>query len=208
MKNLKDTFLTLIDNSANQAKSLVEDFNDIVNSFDWDAHFDFINERRRDLIRKSGELFSDFTDLLKQVRDGLTDFSVTVPFDESIGEKLSYEVVDGKLEVEVTYKDERTSKSYKTSVVLPNNSDIEHITVTKNETLKTATIVVPKIPIEIPNVEEKKKKTVKKKKVEAEETEHVSSKLAKKLKQNVSKYDRVLNRDERGRFVRREPKHN
>ena len=121
MVDFKNRLLSLIDNGASQAKTLIESFNDVVDSFDMDAQIDFFKEKKNELIKRGNELFGDFAELLKQVKESLTDFSVTVPFDESIGEKLSYEAKDGKLNIEVTYEDETSSRSNKTTVVIPSN---------------------------------------------------------------------------------------
>ena len=221
MKDFKSKLLGLIDNGASQAKSLIESFNDVVDSFDMDAQIEYFNEKKNELIKRGNELFGDFAELLKQVKESLTDFSVTVPFDESIGEKISYEVKDGKLEIEVSYADESQTRSNKTSVVIPTNCDLEQVSFSSNSTLKTATVTIPKKVIEPIKEEtaptEKPKKTVRKKaaKKAAEETTpsngdetmtHISSKLAQKLNQNGSKYAKILNRGANGRFVRRTPK--
>ena len=221
MKDFKSKLLGLIDNGASQAKSLIESFNDVVDSFDMDAQIEYFNEKKKELIKRGNELFGDFAELLKQVKESLTDFSVTVPFDESIGEKISYEVKDGKLEIEVSYADESQTRSNKTSVVIPTNCDLEQVSFTSNSTLKTATVTIPKKVIEPIKEEaaptEKPKKTVRKKaakKAAKEETPsqseetmtHISSKLAQKLNQNGNKYAKMLNRGANGRFVRRTPK--
>ena len=222
MKDFKSKLLGLIDNGASQAKSLIESFNDVVDSFDMDAQIEYFNEKKKELIKRGNELFGDFAELLKQVKESLTDFSVTVPFDESIGEKISYEVKDGKLEIEVSYADESQTRSNKTSVVIPTNCDLEQISFTSNSTLKTATVTIPKkviepIKEEAAPTEKPKKKTVRKKaaKKAAEEATpsndeetmtHISSKLAQKLNQNGNKYAKMLNRGANGRFVRRTPK--
>lgn len=243
MTNFKNNFLRLIDSGANQAKSLVESFNELIESFDMDAHMSYLNDRKKELIQKSNELFKDFNELLKQVKENLTDFSVTVPYDETTGEKIDYKVNGNKLEIEVSYSDETSTRSNRTCVIIPNNCDVEQMSFSKNSILKTATITIPKVfqptkpetPVEEPKKEEvkkpktkviKKKSTTKKKQVvtvtepeaEAEaptETvqegqsdtseEHISSKLARKLQNNVSKYANALKRDSSGRFVRREP---
>ena len=186
------------------------------------AQIEYFNEKKKELIKRGNELFGDFAELLKQVKESLTDFSVTVPFDESIGEKISYEVKDGKLEIEVSYADESQTRSNKTSVVIPTNCDLEQVSFTSNSTLKTATVTIPKkviepIKEEAAPTEKPKKKTVRKKaaKKAAEEATpsndeetmtHISSKLAQKLNQNGSKYAKILNRGSNGRFVRRTPK--
>jgi len=222
MKDFKSKLLGLIDNGASQAKSLIESFNDVVDSFDMNAQIEYFNEKKKELIKRGNELFGDFAELLKQVKESLTDFSVTVPFDESIGEKISYEVKDGKLEIEVSYADESQTRSNKTSVVIPTNCDLEQVSFTSNSTLKTATVTIPKkviepIKEEAAPTEKPKKKTVRKKaaKKAAEEATpsndeetmtHISSKLAQKLNQNGNKYAKILNRGANGRFVRRTPK--
>lgn len=221
MKNFKERFLSLIDNGANQAKSLVENFNEVVNSFDWGAQIDYLKERRDALLSKSNELLNDFNELMKHVKDSLTDFSVTVPFDESIGEKLSYEVEGNKLKVEVTYEDETSSRSNNTVVVIPSNCDLEKISLKTNEALKTATITIPKVVLidtaeEEATPTEKPKKVVRKKPAKKAETNteaeekaaeepitHISSKLMRKIQQNVEKTK--LHRAPNGRFVRKEP---
>ena len=222
MKDFKSKLLGLIDNGASQAKSLIESFNDVVDSFDMNAQIEYFNEKKKELIKRGNELFGDFAELLKQVKESLTDFSVTVPFDESIGEKISYEVKNGKLEIEVSYADESQTRNSKTSVVIPTNCDLEQVSFTSNSTLKTATVTIPKkviepIKEEAAPTEKPKKKTVRKKaaKKAAEEATtsnneetmtHISSKLAQKLNQNGSKYAKILNRGANGRFVRRTPK--
>jgi len=222
MKDFKSKLLGLIDNGASQAKSLIESFNDVVDSFDMNAQIEYFNEKKKELIKRGNELFGDFAELLKQVKESLTDFSVTVPFDESIGEKISYEVKDGKLEIEVSYADESQTRSNKTSVVIPTNCDLEQVSFTSNSTLKTATVTIPKkviepIKEEAAPTEKPKKKTVRKKAAkkaaeeitpsnEEETMTHISSKLAQKLNQNGSKYAKMMGRDKNGRFVRRTPK--
>lgn len=221
MVDFKNRLLRVIDNGASQAKTLIESFNDVIESFDLDAQIDYFNERKKELIKRGNDLFGDFADLLKQVKESITDFSVTVPFDESVGEKISYEVKDGKLEIEVSFADEYQTRSNKTSVVIPNNCDLEHISFNTNSNLKVATITIPK-KVAQPTKEEvtptvKPKKTVRKKATnkvaeeitssENEETmTHISSKLAQKLNQNGNKYAKMMKRDANGRFVRRTPK--
>lgn len=225
MKDFKTKLLGLIDNSASQAKTFIENFNDVVDSFNWENQInfwndqaDYWNEKRKELVKRGNELFGDFAELLKQVKESLTDFSVTVPFDESNGEKISYEIVDGRLVIEVSYEDETCTRSSKTSVIIPSNCDLDGISLETNTASKTATVTIPKM-VKEPVKEEvestkKPKKTVRKKaakKVEDnseasnESMTHISSKLNQALKRNSGKYSRILNRGANGRFVRRTP---
>ena len=223
MKTLKDKFLTLIDTTASQACGILDGFNTMVNEIDWDSHFDmaneFIREQKEKLTIKANELMNDFSELVKQVKNNLIDFSVTVAYDESIGEKLEYEVKKDEngiasLAIEVSFNDENTTRSNKTVVKIPNNCDLEKVSKVINKSAKTATIIIPKIIKEQPSeqkptntVAHKTRKTVHKKvadrsKENSEERNHISSKLAERLKQNVEKAK--LRRDASGRFVRRE----
>lgn len=225
MKDFKNRLMRIIDNSASQAKSFVEGVNEFVESFDVDAQIDRFYEKKNELIKRGNELFGEFTELLKQVKDSFTDFSVTVPFDESIGEKLSYEVSDGNLNIEVSYADETQTRSNKTSVAIPSNCDLEQIRFTSNSTMKTATIMIPKKVAETPIeeeaaptenlTEEEVREPAQEEAVEDTTTPqgdgdetltHISSKLAQKLRTNGAKYAQTLIRNANGNFVRREPK--
>lgn len=231
MKTFKEKLLALVENTASQARDFIGGFSTMVDEIDWDNHFnaanEFMRERKESLTAKANDLLKEFSDLVKQVKDNLTDFSITVAFDETLGEKLNYEVVKNEdetfsLAVEVSYNDETTTRSNKTAVKIPQNCDLTKINKTVNKVAKTVTISIPKVIIE--PIEEKKKEDLgvgtKKKKarkkaykkvVESvkneetdthEETTHVSSKLAERLKQNVERAK--LRRDASGRFVRRD----
>lgn len=219
MKTVKDSLLSLIDNSANQARSLIDGFSTMVNDINWDEQFnaanEFIRSRKEVLNAKANELMKEFSDLVKEVKDSLVDFSVTVPYDESCGEKISYEVKkDGdvsNLIVEVTFNDENTTRENRTVVKVPETCDVTKVTKTVNKVAKTATITIPKLVVEPTTKKEEvapKRKAVRKKVKKVVETPteeaveaQVSSKLAEKLKQNVEKA--ALRRDAFGRFIRR-----
>lgn len=227
MRDLKNRIFELIDAGSSQAKSLIESFNDVVESIDFNAQIDFFKEKRKELVKRGNELFGDFAELLKQVKESFTDFSVTVPFDETIGEEITYEAKDGKLLIEVSYSDETSERSNKTSVLIPSNCDLGLMYLTTNKTAKTATVVIPKVVAETPKEDENekpievkpKKKVVKRKAVRKSENEsveesveesapHITSKLAQKIKQNGAKYSQMMHRDSSGRFVRRTPEEN
>lgn len=184
MARFKNSLLALIDNSAAQAKNFIEDFNDAINSFNFDAQMDYFNERKNELIKRGNSLFNDFQDFFKQVKDTLSDFSVTIPFEE--GESIDYKVEDGNiLVIKTSFKNETTSRSSETSVMFPKNCDVERITLETNKKNKTATITIPKKILERDD-ERRKKKTVKKRPTTDE---------TKKEK---------FRRDASGRFVRKE----
>jgi hypothetical protein len=169
---------------------------------------------KESFLKKSNELLGDFNELLKEVKNNITDFEVTVPFDESLGEKFEYAIEDGKLIVEVSFKDENTERSNKTTVNIPQNCDVEKVSTRFNDLTKTMTVVIPKVivePKEEAKEEEKKPAgyklrtaaTPKKKAVKKEQTpeEHqAASKLLKKFKESTSG---GMKRAANGRFVKR-----
>ena len=145
MRGFRDTLLSVIDSSAKKARDLVNGIGESIDNFDWDAQLDFFAEKRDSLIERGNSLLKDFGELLKQVKDSFNDFSVTVPFDESIGEKLDYTIDGNKLKVVVTYNDETSSRSNETTVIIPANCDVTKVTKTINTVAKTATIGIPKV---------------------------------------------------------------
>lgn len=208
MANLKERLLGLIDNGANQAVSFINTMNDTINSIDWDAQFESLNEMKDSLLKKGNDLLGEFNELLKEVKNNITDFEVTVPFDEALGEKFEYSIEDGKLIVEVSFKDENTERSNKTTVSIPQNCDIEKVSTKCNTLNKTMTVVIPKVIVEPKEEEEKprgfKLRTAttprKENKVveETPEAHQAASKLLKKFHENTSS----LKRDARGRFTK------
>ena len=136
--------LSLIDSSAQQAKSLVDVINDTFDKIDFDSSMEFLAEKRDSLLERGNSLLKDFGELLKQVKDSFNDFSVTVPFDEELGEVLEYKVDGDKLTVEVKFEDETSSRSNKTVVVIPANCDTSKVNKTINKVTKTAVISIPK----------------------------------------------------------------
>jgi hypothetical protein len=145
MGTFRDSVLSLIDSSAQRAKNLVDTINDTFERIDFDSSMNFLSEKRDSLIERGNSLLKEFGDLLKQVKDSFNDFSVTVPFDESIGETLEYSIDGDKLTIEVKFNDETSSRSNKTVVIIPANCDTTRASKTINNVAKTATIAIPKV---------------------------------------------------------------
>lgn len=141
---LRDRMLSLIDSSALQAKSLVDVINDTFERIDFDSSLEFLNEKRNALMERGNSLLKDFGELLKQVKDSFEDFSVTVPFDEEIGETLEYSIDGNKLTIEVKYSDETSERCNKTVVLIPDNCDTSKVDKTINNVTKSATVFIPK----------------------------------------------------------------
>jgi hypothetical protein len=232
MNSLKKRLLNLVDETAVQAKGIIDDFNTMIDDINWENHIttasEFVREKKKVLTVKANDLLSDLSDLVKEIKNNLTDFTATVAFDEDGGEEMTHEVITdestnaSKLVVKVSYTDETTSRENMTSVTIPKECSLDY-TVSVNKQAKTATFTFPKLlnddtlneeteemsVTEEPQNEESttvKRKAKQRAKINFREDQgndaHVSSKLAQKLSQNVAKAR--LNRDSHGRFVRRQ----
>ena len=199
-----------MDTGMSQALTLSDSINKTLDSIDWDAQFNYLNTMKDSLLKKSSELLSEFNELMKQVKNNLSDFEVIVPFDESIGEKFNCSVEDGKLKIEVTFKNETSERCNKTTVIIPQNCDVEKMEQKYNSVTKTMTVIIPKVIVEKEEKKEEEAKphgykvshTPKKKpaKVETEEAHQATSKLLKKFKEA-----NAVRRAPNGRFVKRTP---
>lgn len=208
MTNIKERLFGLIDNGTSAALSLVDKMNETINSIDWDEQFESLNTVKDSLLKKGNELLGEFNELMKQVKDNISDFEVRVPFDETLGEKFESKIEDGKLIVEVTFKDEHTERSNKTTVTIPKNCDVENKSERYNPITKTMTVIIPKV------VNEPKEKVAKGEKddtpnkktiEETSQAQETASKLLKKFRESTKpKQFRAPN----GRFARRTPSEN
>jgi hypothetical protein len=216
MANLKETLLSLVDVSTRQTKNIIDSMNETLNSIDWDSQIKTFNDMKDSFLKKSNEILGEFNDLLKEVKNNITDFEVIVPYDMALGEKFDYTIEGNKLIVEVTFEDENSERSNKTTVTIPQNCDTAKLKTRYNSVNKTMTVIIPKVIAETkeePKEEKKEEKkasttyklrtaaTPKKETVKKEQTpeEHqAASKLLKKFKESTS----GLKRDARGRFVK------
>lgn len=213
MANLKETLLGLVETSTRQTKNILDSVNETFNSIDWDAQIKTFNDMKDSFLKKSNELLGDFNELLKEVKNNITDFEVIVPYDMAIGEKFDHKVEGNKLIVEVTFEDEKCERSNKTTVTIPQNCDVEKLVTRYNAVNKTMTVIIPKVIVESKEEPKEEKKpagyklrtaaTPKKKVVKKEQTpeEHqAASKLLKKFKESTSG---GMKRAANGRFVKR-----
>lgn len=208
MANFKEKLLGLMDTGVSQAMKLVDSINETIDTIDWDEQFEFLNEKKEAMLKKGEELLGEFNELMKQVKNNLSDFEVTVAFDETLGEKFDAKVEDGKLFIEVSFKDEHTERSNKTTVLIPENCDVAKMTQKYNSLAKTMTVVIPKVIVEPTEKKEEgyklRKAATPRKKVETPESHDAASKLLKKFKENTERTNGVK-RAPNGRFVRRTP---
>lgn len=204
MANLKERLLSLIDNSAKNAVDFLNTMNETMNAIDWDAQFGQLQSVKDSVLKKGSDLYAEFNDLMKQIKNSINDFEVSVPFDKAVGEKLDYKVEDGKLSIEVSFEDENTTRCNKTTVAIPQNCDVENISTKYNAVTKTMTIIIPKVVSE--SSEQKiagfKLKHTSSANTEDENAHTTESKILRKFRENS------IPRAANGRFIRRTPKTN
>jgi hypothetical protein len=202
MANLKERLLSLVNNGANAATDLFATMNETMNAIDWDAQFKQLKDVRDAIAKKGNELFNEFDELMKQVKNSINDFEVSVPFDEASGEHFEYKIEDGKLLIEVTFEDENTTRSNKSKIAVPENCDVEKAFAKYNAASKTMTVVIPKMITEASaqKVADLNETHVSPKTEETAEAHTAESKILKKFRQNS------IPRAANGRFARRTPK--
>lgn len=216
MGNLKERLLSLIDNGATVATSLFDSMNETINSIDWDAQFDSMIEKKNSLMKKFDGMMSEFGELMKQVKNSITDFEVSVPFDKASGEEFKCNVDGNKLIVEVTFKNENTERSNKTTVMIPQNCDVEKLSTKYNAANKTMTVVIPKVLTEKeeekvvePSINFTTTDDVEIPTEKEEEPHNAESKLLRKFRETAGKATSqkvTLPRGANGRFIKRKPK--
>lgn len=114
------------------ALSLLSEAQRAIDSFDFDATVDSIVEGSR-------SAFAGFNDIMKNIKDTISDLKVIVPFNEK-KEKYEYSVEDGILKVTV-----RGKKSVReTSTTIPSNCIIDKLSVFVDKKKGNLIITIPK----------------------------------------------------------------
>ena len=130
----------LIDSGERQALSFMSEAQRAFDNFDFDATVDSI-------VEGSKNVFADFSDFMKNIKETISDLKVIMPFNEK-KERYDYSIKDGVLKVTV-----RGKKSVReTSTTIPSNCIIDDLSVfvdTKNGNL---IITIPKNVAEDENV--------------------------------------------------------
>jgi hypothetical protein len=191
-----------------------------IDSIDWDNQLKTFVSMKDSLVEKGNDFLKDFNELMKQVKETINDFEVSIPFDESEGEKFNYSIVDNKLVLEVKFKDNTSERLNRTTVIIPDNCDVEKLTTRYNNVAKVMSVIIPKVMMETLKDEGKDEKpsgyklrknvaTPKKTVSKVEEEEHdAASKLLREFRKNVKKVTEntvteELPRAANGRFVKR-----
>ena len=129
---LRDSLLRIIDNGGRQALSLFDEAQRAFDNFDFDATVD-------SLLEKGNTLYGNFNDLMKNIKDTVSDFKVIVPFNEK-KEKFSYDVKDNVLTVTVTGKGTKRE----TKVTVPSNCIVDELSHSINQKRRELIVTIPK----------------------------------------------------------------
>ena len=115
---VKNFMLSTIDNSANAAKSLI-------NNFDWDDFKGQFDETRKTLQKKSDELIKSVQTILAQSRlnEDKTEYTISVPYDKEAGDKIQWKVEGGSLYVKVNRADARQTVKSEYAETIPEGFD-------------------------------------------------------------------------------------
>lgn len=129
---LRDSLLRIIDNGERQALSLFDEAQRAFDNFDFDATVDSI-------IEGGKTAFANLNDVMKNIKDTISDFKVIVPFNEK-KEKYEYSVEDGVIKVTVRGK----GSLRETSATVPSNCIIDKLSVFVDKKKGNLVITIPK----------------------------------------------------------------
>ena len=114
------------------ALSLLSEAQRAIDSFDFDATVDSI-------VEGSKNAFAGFNDIMKNIKDTISDLKVIVPFNEK-KEKYEYSIEDGILKVTVRGK----NSLRETSTTIPSNCIIDRLSVFVDKKKGNLIITIPK----------------------------------------------------------------
>ena len=231
-KLFKKAMISLLNDGAKRTVDIMNEFNTFINDIDFDKRLDDLNKVKSNLVERGNQLISDFSDFLKQAKDSVSDFKVTVPYDGERGERFKFKFEEGnKLVVFVTYESDNETKYLQHTFTIPANCVVEETMTVPDFGKKTMTIIIPKAvendetdhkdeaeqPSSVNTTDEGKvhaepqpKENQANSSTEAHEDkpsddEEIDSVLEKKIEENVKKVKRMFVRDKNGRFAIKKP---
>jgi hypothetical protein len=140
MGSIGNALSRLIDNGERQALSFLSEAQRAIDNFDFDATVDSILEGGK-------SAFASFNDVMKNIKDTISDFKVIIPFNEK-KEKYEYSVEDGVIKVTVKGK----GSLRETSATIPSNCIIDKLSVFVDKKKGNLVITIPKNLAEDENI--------------------------------------------------------
>ena len=154
MGNLNSIVKNLAVNSLANSMVLLDKVQHMFDDFDTDAIGAELLRHRDRMVTRGNEWLGDLGEFFKQVKETVTAFTVTVPFDPET-ESMEVNVEDGILKITTTFKDDTTERKTFNSVTIPEGCDIERLTKKVNPEKKSALIIIPKVKKDNDNVSDK-----------------------------------------------------
>ena len=165
-KILNGALLSTVKNSFDMLDATQRLFDE----FDTEAFSKSVIDRKNALLVQGNEWLNRLNDFFKEVKDTVTAFTVTVPFEPG-KDTINLSVTDGVLTIETEYQGKTSTRKSTNTVTLPKDCDVDRMTHTINKDKHTATVIIPKkasesnaeskLQKEIENAREKARETVK-----------------------------------------------
>lgn len=177
-----ENFIKTINDKATAMSKLAGDLQQFANSIDWESQCSKMAERitqqKNTIMERAATLKEEFSAFIDDIKENVLDFKTTIPFNKA-NENLEWNVQDGILTVTVTYRDKNVTRISETKVTVPENSDVNRITVEKDGK-GGAVVTIPKKRIEQPSEQNSEQPS-------NPPTSFSKSKLEEKIIQNVGK---------------------
>ena len=164
-KILNGALLSTVKNSFDMLDATQRLFDE----FDTEAFSKSVIDRKNALLVQGNEWLNRLNDFFKEVKDTVTAFTVTVPFEPG-KDTINLSVTDGVLTIETEYQGKTSTRKSTNTVTLPKDCDVDRMTHTINKDKHTATVIIPKkadsgaeskLQKEIENARAKARETVK-----------------------------------------------
>ena len=143
MGNLNSIVKNLAVNSLANSMVLIDKVQHMFDDFDTETIGTELLRHRDRMVTRGNEWLGDLSEFFKQVKETVTAFTVTVPFDPET-EEMEINVEDGVLKITTSFKDDTTERKTFHSVTIPEDCDVERLTKKVNAEKKSAIIIIPK----------------------------------------------------------------
>ena len=140
---MKPNLAKIIGGGLSTCFNLLNDTQRLFDEFDTEAFTKSVVQRKNDLLIQGNEWLNRMNDFLKEVKDTVTAFTVTVPFEEG-KDTINLSVKGNVLTIVTEFKTKTTSRKSVNTVTLPADCDPKRMTNKVNPDKHTVTIIIPK----------------------------------------------------------------
>jgi hypothetical protein len=168
MKNLGKFLNDALLSTVKSSFEMLDATQRLFNEFDSEAFSKSVIDRKNSLLVQGNEWLNRMNDFFKEVKDTVTAFTVTVPF-EAGKDTINLSVDNGILTIVTEYQGKTTTRKSTNTVTLPKDCDVERMTHTVNKDKGTATVIIPKKASET-SVDSKLQKQIDDARAKAKET--------------------------------------